>query len=231
MNFRRFLCLSLMSLGCVATAMADGIRSDIENTFEYRTGLDLSLKLMKGLKFEVAPDLRFADGGLDRFVLNTGLSYKTFDCLYWGVTYRLDVNRVEGGDGTYTSLGVYKTHHTESYNRFAFDVTYKDGYGRFTPSLRLRYSNYVDEQVEGKSFLRYRAKVDYDIRKCRFTPFVSVEGYHQTSDMVLYKVRYSTGVDFKTSRNGSLSLDYKLDYFNLKYKNSHIVSTGYKYKF
>ncbi|MFI3315052.1 MAG: DUF2490 domain-containing protein [Rikenellaceae bacterium] len=191
--------------------------NDVENQVKVRTELDFQIKLTKGLNLNLSPELRFADG-FDKLLLNGGLTYKTFNFIYWGASYHLVVDK----NSTFGST---------AYHKYAFDVTYKDDFGRFTPSFRLRYNNYADEEVYDKEYLRYRAKLSYNIRNCKLNPYVAVEWVQELDDMMLYKTRYVAGGSYKFNKRSSLSLDYKLDYFNLEYKNAHILSLGYKHKF
>lgn len=222
MNIKRIILATLLLLlTTVAISYADGTRYDVENDYEYRTSLEFQFKLAKGLKLNISPELRF-NGGFDNLVFNGDLSYKTFGFLYWGASYRLIADRGEGN--SYRADWDY-------YHRYAFDVTFKESFSRFTPSFRLRYTNYMDSDVTDKAFLRYQAKVNYDIRKCKITPYVGIEAFQEMTDLMLSKMRYTAGFEYKISKKASLSLDYKLDYFILEYKNSHIFSAGYKYRF
>ncbi len=228
---KRVILTIMLLFGVVISTFADGTKDDVEVLYKYRMGVDFQIKLMKGLKLDLEPEFRFNDG-YDKLLLNAGLTYKTFGCIYWGATYRLDVDRVESSD-TYTMSSIYgmgNNYDTEVYNRFAFDVTYKDDFGSFTPSFRLRYNNFADDEVTDNEFLRYRAKVEYNIRKSKFSPYFAVEAYQDLNESALYKMRYATGFDLKVSKRTSLALDYKFDFFIEEYKNANIFSAGVKFK-
>lgn len=232
MNMKKAILLTLLFVCVSVSSYADGVKGDPEVQYKYRFGLDFQIKLAKGLKLNLAPELRFNDG-YDNLQLDGSLSYKVYDKIYLGATYRLVIDRVEGsGATTYSAYGFSSNNYdSEVYHRYGFDVSYKDKFGRFYPSLRVRYNNFTDEDIDDKSFLRYRAKVEYDIRKCKITPFVSAEAFQQMHENLLYKMRYSAGFDLKTGKSSSLSFDYKFDYFTLEYKNANIFSAGYKYRF
>ncbi len=230
MNLKRIILTPLFIIGVFATALADGVKGDPEIANKVRVSADFQIKLVKGLKLNLEPEFRFYEG-FDKLHLNGGLTYKTFGCVYWGATYRLVVDRYESGTTTSMFGGGSTTNYdSEASHRFAFDVTYKEKFGRFTPSFRFRYNNYADDDIEDESYLRYRAKVEYNIRKCRFTPNISAEAYQDLSKNMIYKMRYTAGVDLKTGKKSSIGFDYKLDYFLLKYKNINIFSFGYKQK-
>lgn len=231
MSMKKFLMSLALLLGVVSSALAEGVKGDPEVLYKYRFGVDFQIKLAKGLKLNVEPEFRFNDG-YDKLLLNAGVSYKTFGCIYWGATYRLDVDRVESASSSSTMSAFGSGNYdSQIYHRYAFDVTYKDKFGRFTPSFRVRYNNFADDEVTDKEFMRYRAKVNYDIRKSKITPHVAVEFYQELGDNMLYKSRFATGFDLKTGKNSNIGLDYKFDLFALEYKNANIFSVGYKYKF
>ncbi len=213
MSIKRLILLPIFIFGAIATTLASGVKGNPETLYKYRFNANIQVKLVKGLKLNVEPELRLNDG-YEMFLINGRLKHKTFNCIYWGATYRFAMD-----------------YESEIYHRYAFDVTYKDDFGRFTPSFKLRYNNYADENNDDKGYLRYRAKVEYDINNCKLTPFLAIEAYHQVAESQLHKMRYATGVEFKLNKNSSISLDYKFDMFMKKYKNTNIFSLGYKYKF
>ncbi len=227
MNFRKIIILPILLLCSVAYA-GDGTRDDVENISKWRFGTDFQIKLTKGLNINIEPEFRFNDG-FDAFLLNGGVSYRTFGCLYWGASYRLVCDREEAGTITtgYTSRTEYEW---EYFNRYAFDISYKDDFGRFTPSFRVRYNNYTDDEISDKAFLRYRAKLEYNIRKCRFTPSIYTELFQGLDEGMLSKIRYSAEMSYKVNKRSSFSFDYKFDFYMLEYKNAHIFSVGYKCK-
>lgn len=86
---------------------------------------------------------------------------------------------------------------------------------------------------KGKSVLRSRLMLEYNIPHCKVDPFVSAEAYNAWS---LYKVRYTVGADWKITKPHTLSIYYR--YQNVRNNddiddepNIHIVGLGYKYKF
>lgn len=230
MQIAKFLLTSVLAVGVAISSYGQGTKGDPENISKYRYGVEAEVKIMKGLDFSFAPELRYEDG-FDKIQLDGTLTYKTLGCLYFGATYRLIFDRGEESS-SYSSFSYGGTSYDwDTYHKYAFDITYKEKYGRFTPSFRLRYNNYSDEEITDKAYMRYRAKVDYNIKKCKFTPSVAIEAYQELEDNMLYKVRYSTTVDYKIAKGRALSLGYKFDFFNLKYENAHIISTSYKIKF
>ncbi len=208
---------SLLLLCGIAT---NASAQDVEREGQYRMGIDMGWKLAKGLKFNVAPQFRFGDGfSLDQFQVEAGLSYKTFGFLYWGVDYRLAV------------VPTAENINPEVNSKYGFSATLKQDFKRFTPSLRVMYTNYSDEDIDDKAFMKYRAKVEYNIRKSKFTPYVAVEAYQGMDEHLLAKMRYSTGFDFKVKKGRYLCVDYKFYFYTLKYKNRNVFDIGYKFRF
>lgn len=192
---------------------------EVDNELQTRTELELVYKPIKKLKLTFMPQLRFDEHfSLDKYLFEGEAEYKVLKFLELGATYRFVVNPRDTKD-------------TEYFNRYGFSATAKKEFGRFEPALRLRYSNYADDDVSDKSFMRYKAALKYDIPDCKLTPFVAAELFQQFDGGDLYKMRYSTGLDYKLFKKNYLGVSYKFDYYNMEYKNRHIISVGYKIKF
>lgn len=192
---------------------------EVTNDFETRTAVDLSFKPIKKLKLSLIPELRFDENfSLDEYLFEGEAEYKALNFLSFGAAYRFEVNPRD-------------TKSTEYFHRYSFNTELEKELNRFETSFRLRYSNYADDEITDKSFLRYRAKLEYDIPKSKITPAVAVEAFHDLNENNLFKMRYTAGIDYKLFKNNYLGVDYKLDYYNNEYKNKHIISVGYKIKF
>ncbi|WP_319501849.1 DUF2490 domain-containing protein [uncultured Draconibacterium sp.] len=192
---------------------------ETENEFQTRTKLDMSFKPVKKVKFTITPELRYEDDfSLDKYLLEGILEYKASKLFTLGASYSLVGNVRDEKD-------------TEYFSRYAFSATAQKEFGRFESSLRLMYSNYADDDVDDKNFLRYRAKVKYDIPDCKITPFVAVQLFQDLDNGGLHKTRYSVGADYKLFKKNYIGIDYKFDYYNTEYLNKHIISLGYKIKF
>ncbi|MFI3303938.1 MAG: DUF2490 domain-containing protein [Rikenellaceae bacterium] len=199
--------------------------TEIEKVNQVRLGFDMSWKLAKGLKLNIAPEMRRGeDFVLDQFQMEAGLRYKTFGFLYWRASYRFIIVPDHESSATYYTP-------TDKNHRYGFSLTAKQKFGRFTPSLRALYSNYSDEDIDDKAYMRYRAKVEYNIRKSPFTPYIAIEAYHGLDKGMISKMRYNTGFDLKVKKGQHLNVDYKFDLYTLKYKNRNVYSIGYKFDF
>ncbi|WP_346857647.1 DUF2490 domain-containing protein [uncultured Draconibacterium sp.] len=215
MNKKRIACFSLLFLFLFAYTQAQ----DVENELETRTNVEVQFKPFKKVKLSFSPELRFDESfSLDKYLFEAGAEYKVLKFLELGATYRFVVNPRDSKS-------------TEYFNRYSFSATTKKEFGDFETAFRLQYSNYADDDISDKSFLRYKASLAYDIPHCKLTPFVAAELFQQFNGDGFYKMRYTAGVDYKLFKNNYLGVSYKLDYYNKEYTNKHIIGLGYKFKF
>ncbi len=192
---------------------------EVETDLQTRTSIEFAFEPVKKIKLNIIPELRFdQDFSLDRYLFEGEVGYKPYKFLSLGASYRFVGN-------------LRQTKDTEYLNRYAFSATLKKKFMGFEPSLRLRYSNYADEEVSNEEFLRYKASVKYDIPKGKLTPFIGVEAFQEMSNGQLYKMRYSAGVDYKLFKKNYLGIGYSFNYYLKEYKNRHIINVGYKIKF
>lgn len=191
---------------------------EVNNEFQTRTEVKLSFEPLKGLSLSLNPEIRWDESfSVSKYMLESGISYKPIKGLSLGGSYRFIINPRE-------------TKSTEYLNRFALYTSYKMKIERFEPSLRIKYTNYTEDLTKGE-FLRYRAKLEYNIKDCKITPLVSAEAFHYLEENLIYKMRYSLGAEYKINKKSSVGLGYMLDYYLTEYQNKHIIKIGYKYKF
>ena len=199
--------------------------------------LGFSKKIVKNLKVEFNPELRFFnDFKMDSYILEGGLSYKLHDYLTVAGYYR------------YENTNDYKPNREvyvwEASNRFAFDAKTGFDIQRFDVSFRLRYTNgaEVDRPDEERlSFLRYRTKIDYDIKGSKFIPYASLEAFHDLKENYFDKIRYTGGLAYPLNNDNELSLFYRLqdcledpsidEALVDKKESMHIIGIGYSLKF
>ncbi len=191
---------------------------EVTNEFQTRTEVKLSYKPLDKLTLSLNPEIRWDESfQVDKYMLESGISYVPVKDLSLGGSYRFIINP-------------RTTKATEYLNRFTLFTSYKKKIERFEPSLRIKYTNYTEDASSGE-FLRYRAKLKYDIKSCRITPLISAEAFHDLSENQIYKMRYAIGAEYKLNKKNSLGLGYMLDYYMQDYRNKHIIKLGYKYKF
>ncbi|WP_185968928.1 DUF2490 domain-containing protein [Carboxylicivirga sp. M1479] len=206
--------IMVIVIGCMWAPL---YAQDIDNTFQTRTEFKLSYKLSKKWKIQATPELRLDDSfSIDKYIIELKTIYNPFKKLALGASYRFVANTRE-------------TKPTEYIQRYAFDAKYNFKFDRWKPLLCLRYTNYSEDDADGE-FLRYKAGVEYNIRKCKLSPFAGAELFHEFNNQELFKVRYSLGSDYKLSKKHAISVAYKLDYYMQKFENKHILYFGYKFK-
>ena len=192
---------------------------EVENEFQTRTLLDLCFKPFKKVKFTVSPELRFDDNfSLDKYLLEGEAEYKLSKLLSVATRFGFVGN-------------LRNEKETEYFGRYAFSTKFEKEFNRFEPSLRIMYSNYADDQVIDKKFLRYKVKLKYDIPNFKVNPFVSFQLFQGLNEGGLYKIRYAVGAEYKLFKKNYLGVSYKFDYYNKEYLNRHIFSINYKIKF
>jgi hypothetical protein len=191
----------------------------VENIYQERFGFEINYSPIKNLDLNFEPEIRMSENFTDRrYLMNIGAEYKVIEYLRLEANYRYEAKYEDG--------------ESDSYHRYGLGMTGRVKVRRVTPSIRLLYTNDGDDFAIDKQFFRYRGLLKYDIKSCKLTPFFGVEGFYELGDYsMLYKTRYIAGGSFKLNKKQSIKFSYKLDYFNTEYKNKHIFSLGYKYKF
>ncbi len=206
-------------LALVLMISLPGKAQDVENVFQPRLNVELEYEPIKNLELSFSPEIRFEDNfSADVYVFDLGASYKLWKGVKVEGIYRYGINLRE-------------TKSTEYYQRYAFGVIGKTKWNNFEPYLRLRYTNDNDDNISNDQMIRLKAGVKYDIPNCKISPLVAVEGFHSLDENSLYKLRYALGAKYKLCKNQYLKAYYKFDYYNLEYKNRHIISVGYNIKF
>lgn len=198
--------------------------------------IELSKKIVKDLKLEFNPELRLLDDfKMDSYILEGGLSYKLHKYLTLASYYRFEK------EWDYkNSTGAYKG--KNSFNRLAFDV--KSGYDfyRFSLQGRIRYTKGLDA-TNNESELRYRAKLDYNIKGIKLLPFVSIELFNNKSVTEaektlisgsfkdINKIRYTGGLSYELNKNNEVSLFYRLQDNRVKNEWANVLGLSFSHDF
>jgi hypothetical protein len=192
---------------------------EVENEFQSRTSIQIKYSPTKKIKLHLSPELRFADSWiLLKYHMETGASYKLYKIIEIEAAYRFVINpRMEK--------------ETDYYSRFFYGISARKKINRFAASFRLSYSNYADDDAEKSNYLRYKTLLRYNIPKSKITPVVAAEAFHKLSDNEFYKMRYTVGAEYKLFKKNYIGIRYKLDFFRAEYRNRHIISLDYKFKF
>lgn len=150
-----------------------------------------------------------------------------------------------------------------SKNRFNLEATGYANLGRFTFSLRERYqltgynhvwvtkdkyrfNNTIDKDdlewrssekdlkaSKTKQYLRSRLRAEYNIRKCKLTPYAYFELTNNLERGFGYEEhRFSIGGEYKLTKKHRLSLGYVFeDSHDNAENNIHVIDLSYKFKF
>ncbi len=215
-NRNRFSILKIAFTTLLLTPAGQASASD--SNLESRTAVVPGYKLSDQIKVSLSPEFRFDENlALDKYLYEGEVDYKLNDILALGATYRFIVNPRDDKD-------------TEYFNRIAVSIAVKQAFNRFEPAFRLRYSNYADDDMKDKTFMRYKTSLKYDIPKCKATPVIAIEAFQQVNDFDLYKTRYSMGMSYKLFKKNYLGMSYKYDAISNSNKNAHILGLEYKLK-
>ncbi|MCD8282162.1 MAG: DUF2490 domain-containing protein [Prevotella sp.] len=106
----------------------------------------------------------------------------------------------------------------------------------FTKYGDYNYTEPDERPATSHHLLRSRLAVEYDIRHCPLTPFVSAEIYNSLRrKFKTSKWRYMAGVDWKVTKRNVLSLTWTYDVVkgedDISGRNTHLIGLGYTYKF
>lgn len=116
------------------------------------------------------------------------------------------------------------------------------------------YETTVTDKTEPKEYpaltdqvLRSRLKLEYDKKRCPFSPFVSAEFHNSVSKgdhMLLQKIRTAAGCSYKFRKHNEVSLAYLItfDIYDIEedenvrevvrlHDRLHAINIGYKYSF
>ena len=198
-------------------ALLAGRSQDVVNEFQERFYFDLGIKPIKQLQLEFIPEVRFEDDfSVDEYLLETELTYKPFRFLHLGGNYRFIIN-------------IRNNKETEYLNRYAIFTRFQKDIRRMTPSIRIMYTNYTDDDLDGK-YMRYKAMLKYNIPKCKLTPYLSAELFQHLEDNMIYKLRYKLKLAYEIFKNNFLEVSYRLDNYVHADRNRHIISLGYELK-
>jgi hypothetical protein len=181
---------------------------------------ELTKKITKKIDFSLTPEVRLQDDfRVDEYMAEGRLSYEPLKFLSLAAGYRINNNLKNSGN--------------EWTSRFTIDAQTGKGIGRWNPSFRLRFTNYsdFDETTDEKiNYLRYRIKVDYDIKNSKINPFIGYELFHNLNDKTINKSRFDLGFNWNFLKRNRISLYYRLqDYFTVK-NSIHILGIGYQLK-
>ena len=148
-------------------------------------------------------------------------------------------------------MSTYRPSYFTPRHRVSVSLTADATKGRFKFSLRERWQytyrpektteryDFAEEMWEetvvrskAHNVMRSRFQVEYDIAKCKFDPYVSVELFNS---MRLEKTRLTVEVEYKYKKQHVVNAFYRYENSNEandeEDANMHIIGLGYQYKF
>lgn len=207
-------------------------------------------KVVGNLGVSAEMEYRSTDGidGTDRWSWDAGVNYKVFKWLKFDAGYKYIHER---NPGRITKKGNHIPAFWQPRHRIYAGVTGSYSWNRFTFSIRERYqythrkSHFVpkfdddgvtpkkDEFIAGsdKHVLRSRIEIGYNIRKSRFSPYMSCEFYNLLDKgLANDKTRLTAGTSFRINKQNSLDVFYRYSIVSGSDDNLNIIGVGYTFK-
>jgi hypothetical protein len=193
--------------------------------------LEQSKKLFRKIDISLEEEFRLRDDfrTVDRFSGSLDISYKPFKYLKAGGAYNLiRFNHEKKGwemrhRYSFYATGSYAYKHFSLSLRECFQSTYRVG----VPETRKR--------ANPKCFMRSRLKLEYNIKKTGFEPYISAEFYKPLNDPLdnrMNKIRYTSGTVYKINKQHVLELFYRYTNFMDDDTNgTNTIGAGYSFKF
>ncbi len=233
------------------TAQTTTPSNDWGGSFNLELSKKITDKLSLGWEGEYRSRNNFRS--TDRFENTIDVGYKLFDFLKVGAAYSL-IN-YDSPKNKYSDWEIrhrWSAYMTASYEiaRFKFSLRekYQQTYRVGVPATETdstyntvteEWDYYTEERANPKKVLRSRLAVSYNIRKCKFEPYASLELSHLIDapydESGLVRVRYTVGTDYKIDKKNVLTLFYRFDdeqgAGDDSEANSNYIGVGFTHKF
>ena len=194
-------------------------RNDFRTAERVSLGASVSYKLLPWLKASGGYNL-LIENNREEITYNDDLSYNNWRPSYWGVRHRFNVSLTAS----------YKVRRVEFSLRERWQYTYRPE--KMIDNFDFDEGEWEEHKVrgKGKNVLRSRLQAEWDIPRCKFDPFASVE-FHNSKH--LDKTRFIVGVDhtIKKTHDFKLYYRYQLTGSHSSDPNIHMLGLGYTYKF
>ena len=195
-------------------------RNDFRTADRLSLGPSISYKLLPWLKASAGYNLLIDNNREDITYQADGVSYNNWRPSYWGLRHRFNVSLTAS----------HKIKRVEVSLRERWQYTYRAS--KTIDNFDFDKGEWEDHEVrgKGKNVLRSRLQLEWDIPKCKFDPFASVE-FHTTRE--LEKTRFLVGVDHTIKKTHSFKVYYRyqLTSGSSDEPNIHLLGLGYTYKF
>ena len=197
-------------------------RNDFRTADRVSLGASISYKVLSWLKASGGYNLLIDNNHEDITYQDDGVTYNNWRPSYWGLRHRFNVSLTAS----------HKVRRVEVSLRERWQYTYRPS--KTIDNFDFDEAEWEDHEVrgKGKNLLRSRLQLEWDIPKCRFDPFASVE-FHTTRQ--LDKTRFVVGVDHTIKKTHNFKLYYRYQRVNSNGSddepNIHMLGLGYTYKF
>ena len=205
--------------------LSAGLETEFRSRNNFRTadrvsiGGDLSYKVLPWLKASAGYTLLIDNNREKLTYQDDGVNYNNWRPSYWGLRHRFNVSLTAS----------YKIRRVELSLRERWQYTYRPS--KMTDNFDFDEGEWEDDEVKGKgkNVLRSRLQAEWDIPKCKFDPFASVE-FHTTRD--LEKTRFIVGVSHSVKKKHEFKLYYRYQVSGSSDEpDIHMLGLGYTYKF
>lgn len=206
--------------------LSAGFEAEFRSRNNFRTadrvglGADVSYKLLPWLKASAGYTLLIDNNREKLTYQDDGVSYNNWRPSYWGLRHRFNVSLTAS----------YKVKRVELSLRERWQYTYRPA--KTIDNFDFDEAMWEDHLVhaKGKNVLRSRLQAEWDIPKCKFDPFASVE-FHTTRD--LEKTRFIVGVSHSVKKKHEFKVYYRYQVSGSSSDepNIHMLGLGYNYKF
>ena len=196
-------------------------RNDFRTADRVSFGAGISYKMLSWLKASAGYDL-LIDNNHEEITYQDNGDYNNWRPSYWGVRHRFNLSLTAS----------HKVRRVELSLRERWQYTYRPS--KVIDNFDFDEVAWEDHEVrsKGKHVLRSRFQLEWDIPKCKYDPFASVE--FNTTDR-LDKTRFIVGVDHSIKKTHDFKLFYRYQVVNGHgsddESNMHMVGVGYTYKF
>ena len=225
MYWKKGICFIIGFTSCLFSPIS------AQDDFGSIIGFDITKKIVNGLNITFEEEFRTRSNFsvTDRIAHTLELNYKPIEYLKVGGAYNL----------------IQFNHEKRSWelrHRYYFYATGSLEAGRFSFSLRERFQSTKRQGIAStktranpKLYLRSRFKIDYDIRKCKFDPYASVELFNTLNNPQKNKMerwRGVAGVEYKPNKKSAFQVYYRYtNYVDEEDSNKHLFGAGYSFKF
>lgn len=186
-----------------------------------RTWFEIEVEKDIGDKLEVSfsPEIRFKEGmELNEYFFEPAVRYDFNDYFSLGANYRFGNNLNKDGESQW-------------FGRYALDARTGYEWQHLTARFRMRFTNYEDfggDDDEREKYLRFRLKLDYEIKKIDLTPYVLSELYRSITLKEFRKARWEGGMEYKINKFHDVGIYFRLNDYLYDKESVKIIGLTYK---